>query len=106
MLPFKIEECSAGTGATCGSIYLDSGFENLLRKRLGKDADRVLTKKNLSAALEKFDTIKRQFNPIDGDCHEEYEIYLRGAPELPNIGLSENHLKLTKYMNRHKLVKS
>lgn len=46
--------------------------------------------------MKEFDTIKREFNPLDGDCEEEFEIPLRGAPEMPHIGLEEGHLKLTK----------
>ena len=33
--PFSIEESSPGTGAACASIYLDQGFQALLRKKLG-----------------------------------------------------------------------
>lgn len=80
----------------CGSIYLDLGFEILLRTKLGKYADSILNLKNLAAALEKFDTIKREFNPLEGDVQDEYEIYLRGSPELPDVGLTENHLPLKK----------
>jgi hypothetical protein len=72
-------------------------FENLLRRKLGNKAASILTPKNLAGALNKFDSIKRDFNPMDGDYEAEYEIYLRGAPEMPHIGLEEGHLKLTKY---------
>jgi hypothetical protein len=34
---------------------------------------------------------------MDGDCDAEFEIHLRGAPEMPHIGLEEGYLKLTKY---------
>jgi hypothetical protein len=55
-----------------------------------------LTAKALPEALKEFDSIKREFNPLDGDCESEFEIPLRGAPEMPHIGLEEGHLKLTK----------
>jgi len=93
--PFSFEECSALGKAACGLASLDFGFENLLRRRLGLSAALILNAKVKAETLKKFDSIKRRFNPFDGDCETEYEIPLRGAPEMPHIGLEEGHLKLT-----------
>src|SRR5436190_8749601 len=41
--PFSIEECTPPTGAACGSVYLDQGFEAMIRQRLGREADSILT---------------------------------------------------------------
>ena len=92
-----MEESSSDTDVTCGSVYLDLGFENLLRRKLGSRAKQILIPKTLQGALNRFDLIKREFNPMDGDFESGYDIYLRNAPELPHIGLEEGHLKLTRY---------
>jgi hypothetical protein len=47
--------------------------------------------------VRQFDTIKKEFDPFEGDCEEEYEIPIKGAPEMPEIGLEEGYLKLSKY---------
>ena len=73
----------------CGSIFLDLGFEVLIRRRLGAHAIHVLTPKNITGALERFDVIKREFNPLETNDEEYGGIYLRGAPEIPQIGLEE-----------------
>jgi hypothetical protein len=86
-----------GMGAACGSIYLDKGFEDLLRARLGEKADELLTPKRLSGTQRHFDTlIKCQYNPYEY-CEEEYEIPLPGAPDQPEIALEGGYLKLTKF---------
>jgi hypothetical protein len=37
-----------------------------------------------------------EFDPFEDDCEEEYEIHVKGAPEMPEIGLEEGYLKLSK----------
>ena len=48
--------------------------------------------------MRQFDTIKKDFDPFEEECEQEYEIPIRGAPEIPEIGLEEGHLKLSKYV--------
>jgi hypothetical protein len=85
-------------GAACGSIYLDKGFEELLRGRLGAKADQILTPRILSGAQRHFDSlIKCQYNPYDEYSEEEYEVPLPGAPDQTEISLEGGYLKLTKY---------
>ena len=94
--PFEIEECSAPTGRACGSVYLDQGFENLVEKAYRK-AESIITEQLAAEIIGQFDTIKRKFNPFDKGCESEYEIGpLRGAPEMPDIGLMEGYLKISK----------
>lgn len=97
--PFQIDESSLGTGGVCGSIRLNEEFENLLRKKLGKNAKRILTPESLEEPMGKFDsTIKRQFNPYEADCEDEYQIRLSGnPPDIPEAGLEAGYLKVTKY---------
>lgn len=97
--PFTVEECSVGTGATCGSIYLDRGFESLLKRRFGKSWERVLTPKKLAQLVRYFDsTIKREFNPLDPSSDTEFEIPIAGVGDMEWIGLKDGYLRLSKFL--------
>jgi len=52
--PFKVEECTVGTGTACGSIYLDQGFETLLRNKFGEAGNRDLDDKRLAELVQHF----------------------------------------------------
>jgi hypothetical protein len=96
--PFRVEECSAGSGDTCGALYLDQGFENLLRRKLGVHADSILTDRPIGELLRYFDNnIKRTFNPLGHRCAAEYEIGITGVTNIPDIGLEDGYLTLTRY---------
>jgi hypothetical protein len=99
--PFEINECTAGTGAACGSIFLDKNFELLLRSKIGAgglDVDRILTPRRLEEAMRSFtDWIKCQFNPFSRQCETEFEIPIVGAPDIEAIGLEDGFLKIYKY---------
>ena len=43
--------------------------------------------------------IKRQFNPLDPDCEDEYEIPFAGAADIPDIGLEAGYLKVRKLVH-------
>ena len=93
--PFSIEECTPPTGAACGSVYLDQGFEAMIRQRLGREATSILTPRVAAEIISQFDTLKRRFNPYEGGS-DEYDLPLRSAAEMPHIGLEEGYLKLSK----------
>jgi hypothetical protein len=96
--PFRVEECSAGSGDTCGALYLDQGFEKLLRRKLGVHADSILTDRPIGELLRYFDNnIKRTFNPLGPRCAAEYEIGIAGVMNIPDIGLEDGYLTLTRY---------
>jgi len=96
--PFAVEECSVGTGAACGSIYLDQAFENLLKGRFGKASEKILTPKRLLELVRYFDSsIKRQFNPLDPSADTEFEVPIAGVDDIPRIGFEDGYLRLTKY---------
>jgi hypothetical protein len=95
--PFKVEECSVGTGAACGAIYLDQGFENLLRKRFEGVGVQLLDERRLGDLLRQFDSsIKRQFNPYDSQAETDFEISVAGIQDMPQIGLRDGYLTLSK----------
>jgi hypothetical protein len=96
--PFAVEECSVGTGAACGSIYLDQAFENLLKGRFGKAWEKILTPKRLLELVRYFDSsIKRQFNPLDPSADTEFEVPIAGVDDILWIGFEDGYLRLTKY---------
>lgn len=96
--PFLLKECTVGTGAACGSMFLNRGFEELLRAKLGRFADEILTPYCLEEAFSMFDTrLKCQFNPLSRDCEREFRIPLPGARNVFHIGLEGGFLKLSKY---------
>lgn len=97
--PFEIQECSLGTGQDCGAIRLDQGFEALLMRKLGRHAKAMLTDKRRIELRRHFDSfIKRQFNPLDSDCEDEYEIPFAGSVDIPDIGLEAGYLKIGKFI--------
>jgi hypothetical protein len=96
--PFLLKECTVGTGAACGSMFLNRGFEELLRRKLGRFADEILTPCCLEEAFSMFDTrLKCQFNPLSRDCESSVRIPLPGARNIFHIGLEGGFLKLSKY---------
>lgn len=95
--PFRVEECTVGTGAACGAIYLDQGFETLLRNKFGEVGIQYLDDKRLSELVRHFDNqIKRQFNPFDSMAETEFEIPISGIQDMPSIGLRDGYLILTR----------
>ena len=96
--PFSVEECTPGSGDTCGALYLEQGFESLLRRKLGTYANAILTPRRLDDLLRHFDNnIKRMFNPLGTRCAAEYEIAIGGVLDIPEIGLEDGYITLTKY---------
>jgi len=95
--PFSVEECTVGTGATCGAIYLDEGFENLIRNIFRRVGIQKIEKKILGELLRSFQSqIKTQFDPMTPDALNEYEVAVPGIPDMPQIGLRDGYLALTK----------
>src|SRR5271155_6110541 len=63
-VPFQIKECTVGTGGACGAFRLDENFKDVLRRKLGRHADRNLKTRTLDDAVNYFENaIKRQHNP-------------------------------------------
>jgi hypothetical protein len=76
-----------------------------LRNKFGEQADTILTERRLAEANRHFDTvIKRQYNPYDENCEAEFEIPLNGAPDLPDVGLEEGYLALSKYVSMRSML--
>lgn len=51
----------------------------------------------MSELVRYFDsTIKRQFNPYDSACDTEFEVSIAGVSDIPEIGLEDGYLTLSK----------
>lgn len=95
--PFRVEECTVGTGAACGAIYLDQGFETLIRNKFGEVGIRNLDEKRMTELVRHFDSsIKRQFNPFDASCDTDFEVPISGIQDMPQIGLHDGYLTITR----------
>jgi hypothetical protein len=100
--PFKVVEASSGTGAACGAMYLNDGFERLLRRKLGPRAEETLNARTLADAVRFFEIqIKREFNPLAPTCGRFFEAPLSGAPDIPEIGLEGGYITLSRYLTPH-----
>jgi hypothetical protein len=94
--PFKVEECTVGTGAACGAIYLDRGFEMLLRKKFAGPGVKLLDARRFGDLLRQFDNnIKRQFNPFDAMSEKEFVVSIAGIHDIPEIGLFDGYMTLS-----------
>jgi hypothetical protein len=51
----------------------------------------------LANAVKSFEgAMKFQFDPFSEDCDAEFEVPLRGAPDIPKIGLEDGYLKISR----------
>jgi hypothetical protein len=93
----SIEECTAGTGGTCGATFLDNEFIEMLRRKLGNQGDNVLTPELVAHLQHHFEYgLKRGFD--ENSRRKEYVIDMGRAPDIPRIGLRGGRLKVTAYI--------
>jgi hypothetical protein len=95
---FKIGMCTPATGGPCGAMHLDSGFEQLIRNKLGpRHAATILTPERLTEVCNYFDRfIKTEFNHYNPDCQSEFPIGFPGLNDVPEIGVRQGYLRLNK----------
>lgn len=99
MLPFELK-CGQPIGGSCGAVILDETFVALLRKKMGKDADVVLSPRRTLSALKEFRSyMKSHFNPYEPPAHEtEFLFPLPGAPDILQCNLEAGYLSLSAYV--------
>lgn len=100
-VPFSVKECSVGTGALCGAVFLHKAFESMIRRKLGARSSSILTDKRLKDAMKYFEnSIKREFNPYDDsrghERDDEFDIPLGNAKDIPSLGLEDGYLKMSR----------
>ena len=92
--PFKVKECTVGTGSDCGAISLNENFKNLLEERVGAG---VLTSKTLEQAVKNFEEgLKHEFDPYSSDCENEFEVPLPGIQDNAALGIVAGYIVISK----------
>jgi hypothetical protein len=79
-------------------VYLDQGFETLLRKKFEAVGIQHLDEKRVASLVRQFDSsIKCQFNPLDPMGGEtDFELAVSGIRDMPQIGLRDGYLNVSK----------
>jgi hypothetical protein len=96
MYPFEVEECTIGSGAPCGAIYLNQRFEALVQNRFERAGIDLRGDRRLAGLVQYFEiSIKCQFNPFDPMATEIFEIPI-GWQDNPLIGVRDGLLTLTR----------
>lgn len=92
--PFRVKECTVGTGSACGAIFLNENFKKLLYEKVGQD---ILTPRCLADAVKNFEEgLKQDFDPFSNDCDDEFEIPLPGIPDNESLGIIAGYITLPK----------
>jgi hypothetical protein len=92
-----VEECTVGTGAACGSVFLDQAFIEFLKKKFGRKTKEILNDRRLENLVRHFDQhIKRSYNPLGDSPQTEFELELAGVEDDPEIGIDDEYLVLSK----------
>ncbi|KAK3386617.1 hypothetical protein B0H63DRAFT_520702 [Podospora didyma] len=88
----EVQEATPGTGALCGSTFLNMRFAKFLKAKLGKEEgfdDEVLAE-----AMEKFEkTIKRQY-ALNAPPNETYTVPVGGLANNRELGISRGRYAL------------
>ncbi|KAJ5964982.1 uncharacterized protein N7479_004858 [Penicillium vulpinum] len=96
--PLRVEEATKGTGAVCGSVMLDEGFDALIKDTIEKESHQPIPQSTVRAARKYWqDYIKPSYTgPLDDDdmCDPGYWIPVPGVSGISNVELSEGHLYL------------
>ncbi|KAF8247382.1 hypothetical protein K440DRAFT_661489 [Wilcoxina mikolae CBS 423.85] len=78
--PLKIVESVSGSGDLCGSVFLDEGFEQYIRKLLGDEVIDGMKQRSRNEMMRTWvDKAKSKFN--DKNSLEEYEVTMGGVPD-------------------------
>jgi hypothetical protein len=95
--PFRVRECTKGSGGACGAIFLTENFKELLVKQLGPENVDILTARRLGEAVNSFErNLKFCFDPINNYEEDSFEIPLPGAPDMPAANLQDGYLTLSR----------
>ncbi|KAK3683355.1 hypothetical protein B0T22DRAFT_246203 [Podospora appendiculata] len=88
----EVQEATPGTGALCGSTFLNMRFAKFIKHKLGKQPG--FDEEVLSEAMEKFEkTVKRQFT-LSTPPDETYTIPVGGLANNKELGISRGRYSL------------
>lgn len=98
--PIRFKEVVSGTGGLCGSAFINFGFENLLKQKLGPhrfSEYRKRSPKMWKAAIDNFDqVIKPSFNPSKAKKRtRSFEIVMPGITDDKSVGIEDGVLTIT-----------
>ncbi|KAK6543449.1 hypothetical protein TWF694_000196 [Orbilia ellipsospora] len=94
----QLKEAAVGTGAKCGSSYVDEAFLKHLRRKIGPsfDDENVWTQKHIgkgSSLMKSFDSIKKSLGQTSNDIwFLELPVHVE---DDENAGIMDNELELT-----------
>ncbi|KAF3941340.1 hypothetical protein ABW19_dt0203577 [Dactylella cylindrospora] len=75
--PLRLKECAVGEGGLCGSVFLDLGFEQLIKSKVGVSKYNSIRERYRNEMMAQFEyRIKRHF---DGSTNRDYTVTLQGA---------------------------
>lgn len=87
----RLKEEAPGSGALCGSTFLNRRFEEFLEKKLSSDPG--WDRDTLEEAIHRFETVaKRTF---DGNVDTEFIIPVSGIADREDIGVRRGKIKLS-----------
>ncbi|KAK3315466.1 hypothetical protein B0H66DRAFT_606349 [Apodospora peruviana] len=91
--PFlEVQEAAAGTGALCGSTFLNMRFAKWLKAKLGKEPG--FDDEMMAEAMERFEkTVKRQYN-MSVLPEETYTIPVGGLANNKDLGITRGRYAL------------
>lgn len=99
--PLRLEECTEGIAALCGSAFLNMRFEDVVKKRMGEVSFEKLRErkpKSWAHALRFFeDYVKRNFDPLasqDVFDDSKHSVQFPGAEDNAEAGIDSGFLTL------------
>jgi molecular chaperone DnaK (HSP70) len=88
----EVQEATPGTGALCGSTYLNMRFAKFLRAKLGREDG--FDEEVMTEAMDRFEkTVKRQFT-MQAPPDETYTIPVGGLANNRELGISRGRYAL------------
>ncbi|KAF9874990.1 hypothetical protein CkaCkLH20_07684 [Colletotrichum karsti] len=97
--PLRLDECVEAQGGLCGSVFLDTAFENCIKTLVGErqyEGIRSIDKKKM---LRTFDFgVKRSFSAGPNQSRKEYSVDLRGVEDNEEEGILDETISLKQSM--------
>ncbi|KAJ9284373.1 hypothetical protein DTO021C3_8018 [Paecilomyces variotii] len=87
----RLKEEAPGSGALCGSTFLNRRFEEFLEKKLSSEPG--WGRDTLEEALQRFETVAKRV--FDGNLHNEFMIPVPGIDDNDDLGVRRGKMKLS-----------
>ncbi|KAK0707694.1 hypothetical protein B0H67DRAFT_685958 [Lasiosphaeris hirsuta] len=92
--PLKVDECAQGDGGLCGSAFLDIGFENWVKTKVGVEEYAQIGDESKAEMMRQFDNqVKR---PYSGDKIPRIRsVELKGVKDKPEENIRDDTIYIT-----------